>query len=102
MQRRREIRLHRLAARPLCLSSQPAPFIMPATYRSVGADEGQMRKLIGYLVARNGAEGAVVRVADGIFLADNILTGSALTGSVRVCSPITTINSGENFARGEI
>ena len=61
-----------------------------------------MRKLIGYLAARNGAEGAVVRVADGIFRADNILTDSALTGSVRVGSPMTIIYPGENFARAAI
>jgi hypothetical protein len=59
-----------------------------------------MRKLIGYLVARNGAEDAVVRVADGIFLTDNILTDSAPTGSVRAGSPITIIYSGGNFTRG--
>jgi hypothetical protein len=59
-----------------------------------------MRKLIGYLVARNGAGDAVVRVADGIFLTESILTDGALTGSVRAGSPITIIYSGENFARG--
>jgi hypothetical protein len=100
MQRRGEIRLHRMVARLLCLSSQPAPFIMPATYRSVGANEGQMRNLMGYLVACNGAEDAVVRVADGIFLTDDILTDSALTGSVWPGKPIAIICSDENFAGG--
>jgi hypothetical protein len=59
-----------------------------------------MRKLIGYLAARNGAEGAVVRVADGIFRTENILTDSALTGSVRVGSRIAITCAGENFALG--
>jgi hypothetical protein len=89
-------------ARPLCLSSQPPPFIMPATYRSVGANEGQMRKLIGYPVARNGAGNAVVRVADDIFLSDLVLTGSVLTDSVLAGSPIAIAYSGENFARAAI
>jgi hypothetical protein len=66
-----------------------------------------MRKLIGNLVARDGAEEAVARGAGGIFLADNILTGSALTGSVRAGSPIAIVYSGdvysgENFARAAI
>jgi hypothetical protein len=40
--------------RALCLSSQSAPFNMRSTYRKCGADEGQMRGLIGYLVAGRG------------------------------------------------
>jgi hypothetical protein len=39
---------------------------MPATYRSVGANEGQMRELIGYLVASGGAEDAAAWMAAGI------------------------------------
>src|ERR1700751_5285158 len=67
MQRRREIRSRHLAARPLCLSSQSAPFNMRVTYRSVGADEGQMRELMGYLVARNGGdEETAARMVAGI------------------------------------
>jgi hypothetical protein len=56
-----------------------------------------MRKLIGYLVARNGAEDAAARMAAGIFLTNN-----NLTGSVRAGSPITIIYSRENFADGAI
>ena len=56
-----------------------------------------MRNLIGYLVARDGAEAAVARVAGGIFPTDN-----SQTGSVRAGSPITIVYSGENFARGAI
>src|ERR1700730_6152313 len=66
MQRRREICSHPPAARALCLSSQSAPYIMRSTCRKCGADEGQMRKLIGYLVARKGAEQAAARMAAGI------------------------------------
>ena len=61
-----------------------------------------MRKLIGYPVARKGAGDAVVRVADGIFLTDLILTGSVVTDSVLAGSPITIVYSGENFARAAI
>jgi hypothetical protein len=39
---------------------------MRSTCRKCGADEGQMRELIGYLVARRGAERVAARVAAGI------------------------------------
>ena len=42
-----------------CLSSQITAFNMSSTHRQCGADEGQMRKLIGHLVAAGGDVGAV-------------------------------------------
>jgi hypothetical protein len=61
-----------------------------------------MRKLIGYPVARKGAGDAVVRVADGIFLTDLVLTGTVLTDGVLAGGPVTIVYSGENFARAAI
>jgi hypothetical protein len=58
-----KIRPHAPAALALCLSSQPVPFIMGSTYRKCGANEGQMRHLTGYLVARSGAEQAAAQTA---------------------------------------
>jgi hypothetical protein len=51
-----------------------------------------MHKLIGYLVAHNGAEDAAARMAADIFLTDSILTDS-----VRTSSPITIVYSREHF-----
>jgi hypothetical protein len=105
----------------LCLSSQSAPFNMRVTYRSVGADEGQMRELMGYLVARNGGEAAAARMvacfpqrmlrghlaigaAPGIAhsptdtsQADAIGTDGAQAESVRTGSPIAIVYSGDSF-----
>jgi hypothetical protein len=58
---------HASAARALCLSSQSAPFMMPSTRRKCGTDEGQMRDLIGHLVAPKGAEVEAARIAVGSF-----------------------------------
>src|SRR5579862_4636832 len=66
MQRGREISLREPVARAVCLSSRSAPFNMNSTRRKCGADEGQMREWIGYLVAHGGAEQAVARTAVGI------------------------------------
>jgi hypothetical protein len=48
------------------LSSQEAPFNMNQPTASVGLNEGQMRELVGYLVARDGDEQAAVRTAVAI------------------------------------
>lgn len=80
-------RSHPAWARALCLSSQSAPFNMRSTYRKCGADEGQMRELIGYLVAREGAEQAAARVAVGIsqrFLCEHFLCKD--DGRITLCS----------------
>jgi hypothetical protein len=61
MQRHREICSHPPMAQAPCLSSRSAPFNMQSTRRKCGADEGQMREIIGYIVARRGAEEASVR-----------------------------------------
>jgi len=45
----------------LCLSSLVTPFNMQLTHRKCGTDEGQMRNLIGYLVAARGEQRAVAR-----------------------------------------
>jgi hypothetical protein len=56
-----------------------------------------MRKWIGYLVARNGAEDAAARTAAGIFLSDNILADGVGTGG-----PITIVYCPERLTDGAI
>jgi hypothetical protein len=61
-----KFRSHPPMTQAVCLSSQSVPFNMRATHRQCGGDEGQMRKLSGYLVAGKGAEQAAARGAVGI------------------------------------
>jgi hypothetical protein len=56
-----------------------------------------MRKWIGYLVARNGAEDAAACTAAGNFLSDNILADGVGTGS-----PITIVYFRERPTDGAI
>jgi hypothetical protein len=113
----------------LCLSSQSAPFNMRSTRRKCGAVEGQMRQLIGYLVAGRRTERAAARMAVGIHhrfpcepfrrkeypthSADCTFPGVAVdcarfptesrsTDSAKSGTPITNIYVAERFSRHAI
>jgi hypothetical protein len=113
----------------LCLSSQSAPVNMPSTHRKCGVDEGQMRELIGYLVASRSTEQAAARTAVGIhqrfrceqFLCKEevacsadcrfpgVATGSTwvpteshLTDSAQTDTPIRIIYAAERFSHDAI
>jgi hypothetical protein len=89
------VRIRRRRERFACLLNLRRS-ICDQSAASAGLDEGQMRELIGYLVACRGAEGAAARMAVGIpqqFLCEQSLCeeDGAQTGT-----PITIVYAPEN------